>query len=815
MSNLPKLKWMVFIVNSSYTTSGIIQPDRNAHAGIRGVLPDIVIVALLMVLSCVFFWKVLIHPDHLVNFNDTVKQYYVWRHFAETQPGGIRPLWLPFINGGEPFVANPQNAQFYPIDKVLLNIFPTHLALGYGYVFHLFLAGFGMYFLVRHLTKHRSSAFVSASVFMFSGYIIAQTYAGHYTVISTVAWLPWIFLSGKLAVDRSSLFLALLASVPLGLQILAGLPQITYLTLVLLGMYAAFESVRKTCIEKQFRQAFGAGVLTVLIVVLGISLAAVQLLPTYELAQHSARSAGVTYGFATIYSLPFHGLTGILLPNLFGTPIDGSYLNTGPYWEFALYTGILPPLLIVMLVYMKKLDRTGVFFLGVAFLALILSLGNNTPLYWLMWKFVPGIDSFRVPARFLLLFTFSTAVLAGLGLAAIQSLISNRDKRQIHTLLKVFIVGTLILLAGILVAYVMRENLLEAGGAYLRRYYDLVGHAKFPYESAIQTLRATYASALVDIWKLLGLLFLAAIWMRWRVGQKEEAGTIFSIVTAIFIAGNLWIYYAGFVQTNNLEETYQETPYVTYLKNNAGIHRVYDKDFVLRHNQQMAHGIYTVAGYNALRLQNHWSVLKTLWSSPLSENEGALNILNVKYVVAKDPIEIGWLKKVYQENGTYIYENLGALPRAFIVQDAEVQQYSVLNTKEARMNVGRQASTNGVKIVTYAPNQISLAVEMEEPGILILSENYYPGWIAYVNGIEQPMFEAYGLLRGLRLEKGQHRIEFVFEPRSLALGISISGVSAVVLMMALGFTFFRNCERHPWKRALAGWKRFGQRVGNF
>jgi hypothetical protein len=152
-------------------------------------------------------------------------------------------------------------------------------------------------------------------------------------------------------------------------------------------------------------------VLLTVIVGGGLGLAAVQLLPLYELGRFSLRAHGVSYSFATQYSLPPANLATLLLPDLF---VDhGRYWGAWSRWETTIYAGIVP-LLLALVALLAVRNRSVLFFGLLAVLAGMLALGDQSP-FGLHRRLVelPGFMYLRAPGRFAFLFDTSIAVLAG------------------------------------------------------------------------------------------------------------------------------------------------------------------------------------------------------------------------------------------------------------------------------------------------------------------------------------------------------------------------------------------------------------------
>jgi len=336
--------------------------------------------------------------------------------------------------------------------------------VAYSIVIHIFLGGLFAYLYARlSLGLSPFGALVTAIVFAFSGFLGARV--EHLTHLNVYVWLPLLFLLFDLARPRSpslpgrglgggssflvgrglgggsSRFLLALAGLGLviALQFTAGHLQASYINLFALGLYALLGNLRlsraqKLAADRQIRcPTAGSGdpagaswdllrlaktlgrnlLIYVLSVSVGTALAAVQLLPSYELSRLSTRSGGLPYREAVSFSLRPHLILYSLLPT-FGEDLSQVFGGES-FSEYVGYVGVLALLLALVGVLGQWRRGRTLFFVFLGALGLFLALGLANPVYFVFYKLVPGFSLFRAPARWLYLYTTAVAVLAGLG----------------------------------------------------------------------------------------------------------------------------------------------------------------------------------------------------------------------------------------------------------------------------------------------------------------------------------------------------------------------------------------------------------------
>jgi len=387
---------------------------------------------------------------------DTIRTYFPLAvELSRALSQARLPLWTTGIYTGFPLLADGQIGALYPMNLLLYRLLPAHLALPYGMLLHLAWAACGMYALARAWRIGPAGALLAGLVFSFSGFFFTRLM--HTPIILTGAWLPWlIFLQDRFRQAQSErrsaaaiwFFLGVLA---LAAQFLSGFPQIAFLNslaFVVIGFCGRLfwnasnaESapvnsggVKALAGEIDFKiakppegstprgaapnlvarpylvaamEVLRAAGWAVLPVILGAGVAAIQLLPTGELASYSLRGSATSQSFVTSYSLPPAFLSQFVFPFAQGEPSEANN-------EYLAYFGFAPLALALLAPFLKR-DRRTIFLSLFALAALSLALGELNPAYALLYR-LPGFSLFRVPARYLYLFVFAAALLAAMSL---------------------------------------------------------------------------------------------------------------------------------------------------------------------------------------------------------------------------------------------------------------------------------------------------------------------------------------------------------------------------------------------------------------
>ncbi len=370
-------------------------------------------------------------------FRDAQITHWPWRRVAAASLASGR---APFVNegasGGQPLLANPNAVLLYPT-LLLEKIAPPASAFNLHYLLQVLWAFFGARLLARRLGQSEGAAFLSGAAFAFSGMMLS--YASAFANSSAAAaWLPWC---GAAALSlaradgwRDALRRAPALALALGLQLLAGEPAISLLTVLFCGaaglaVSVSFPGGRAGSAARFLAGAAAAGAGAA-------ALAAPLLLPLSQVLPLTYRGQHV-YSERAFGASPFAlwRATEWLFPGFSG---DAGALGVGAHWQYALHEGDLVyiwsvtfgvvPFLLFLLGALSRDSWRGAagWLMGGALLTLLFAFGSSLPFYRALGEF-EFLRRLRYPIKFYLLTTLCICLLAGF---AVDHLASRRFRRR-------------------------------------------------------------------------------------------------------------------------------------------------------------------------------------------------------------------------------------------------------------------------------------------------------------------------------------------------------------------------------------------------
>jgi len=746
----------------------------------RNWLPEAIVIIVLFLLPCLFFWQLLApNPADRATIpaGDFTEQYYPLHLFAAREwAEGRLPLWDPYIYAGQPALADIQSGALYPLNLLVILLlalagrgFPLW-ALEAQVILHFSLASVFTYLFVRRLSRSRFAAAVAALTFTYSGYLTSFP-VQQVTILQVAVWLPLILLLLDIAAeDKNSArgrfpalssrfwFYMTLAGLAFGCSILAGHPQTAMHVFYASIAYFAFKVWRGR------RLGGGRGLVGILVFVLvAFGLAAVQLFPTLEFIGLSPRAA-IDYETAS-WGFFWHEMTSFLFPGYFGGSPQ--------------YVGILPMILAAMAILFERRQDDKVFWIGLGLAAFLLSLGRHTFLYNVFYVLVPGFGRVRNQERIIFLFSFSLAILAGYG----ATLLVRPIPRGLRHSLQSF--------------YQTLKRLGLAGLALTAFFY--YGWLQSVQEEADPNFfAATLQHHVFNLLLFGGVLLLLAL----RLRRGASRRWLMALCIGIIVFNLFTINWQFNIQDATEEDHFPQMGTTDYFREEL----VTGEPFRVSTagllpgagNAGIIYELYDVAGNSPLHLAS------------LEKFEAQVNerrrwqLLNVAYVFDRRDLDSEDLEFTYVKRGVRTYRVRDAWPHAWAVHGAVVaagdeETWAILNAPDfdpARRVVlphepgialpGEDTTGSRVDIVEYTPTRLSLQADMVDNGLLVLSDVYYPGWQARVDGQSAPIYRADYLLRAVPVEAGQHRVEVYYDPLLFKVGLAITILTLLTSGVLLG-----------------------------
>jgi hypothetical protein len=733
------------------------------------------------------FGPMLVRGEALV-WGTPLLQFVPWRTFAiETLRQGHLPLWNPWLGMGAPLLANYQSALLYP-PNFLLAITGPAWGQGLLVMLHLIWAGAGMIVLTRRLGLGSLAQIVAALAYSLSGYVVAR--ASFLSINAATAWLPWVIagadrLAGEAArrAPRGRIAKAMVVlGLVLGLQWLSGHAQMAWYSAVLMALWIlwrAYGLAKWPGVGRAAMWTMGAGLLAA-------ALAAAQLIPTAEYLAVSSRQAGVDTGFALTYSFWPWRFLGLLMPGVFGNPAHGDYWGYGAYWEDAIYVGVLPFLLALVGAVRAMLGgerRSLTLFLACIGLgAGLLALGKNTPIFPFLFRYVPTFGLFQAPARWNLLLVFALALLAGLG-AEVWRSPSGRG------------------------LYWLRLGTVGAA---------VVGISSWALGPLIGGIQPTFlqAFALAGV----GLLASALLALfRPKQGGRAWASLVVALVLADLVYAGIGLNPSAPLSTFSGEGQLARSvskDHRLYMPSDLEYDLTFDRLFRLDTfhpgvdwsvardmglpNTPLLDGLSSVDNFDPLLSAGYTAWMERLEALPGPEQERLLRLMGVGYRAVPDPA---------QPSGTR-YEAVADASRLRIVPQAEWADApgealdrtfaddfdpdgSVVLVGVDRQEVTRVGGPGEATLVDQRdPNSVSVDVRAPAGGWLVLSDAWYPGWRATLDGLATRLYRADYLFRSVWVPPGNHTVTFEYRPVSFWAGAALS----LMAWLALGWMGWR------WRR---------------
>jgi hypothetical protein len=513
-----------------------------------------------------------------------------------------------------------------------------------------------------------------------------------------------------------------------------------------------------------------------------------------------------------------------------GHPADHNFL--GGQSQRTAYVGVLPLLLAGVAVSASRAREARFFkwLLG-GILGLLLAF-NVHPLHRLLARLLPAFDRLD-HARVLVLVAFALAALAAYGLDAVltakESAALGAAPRRLGLIAAI---GVVLLLGVTLLANFARRPMVALAMAYLGpRLQEAPAYYRQRLDLLFKLFTPVHLGVLVPL--LMAGAGLALV--RLVTVRRIPLCLFLSIIVGLTAADLLYfgLKYNTFVKP---ELIYPPTEATTFLQQDPELFRVTpisegltDTGYLLYRDPagrpsfpyralgpmppdtNMPYRLQVVGGYDSIRLASYEEYLQlvqprlslnqvilTRFDSPL------LDLANMKYVLSDQEIRSPKFELVF-DRGTKIYRNRAVLPRAFIVPGAQVlarrdlvqaalrsprfdpRKTVLLQEEPVKAPVG--GGQGAASVVSYQAEEVVIRASVSSGGgWLVLSDAFYPGWQATVEGRPVKIYRADYAFRAVPLSEGTHEVRFVYNPFTYRLGRSISLGALLLIGILLGYS---------------------------
>lgn len=679
---------------------------------------------------------------------DPVRQQIPWRKISiASWKNGHIPAWNPYTFMGVPLDANIQAAPFYPLNIIFMVLnFPVAWTL--LIVLQPFLAGVFMYMYLKRQGLADMSAGIGSIAWSFSGFSVSWMTWG--TIMHAALWLPLMLISIDELTDSHKkipeyIRWSVVLVIGMVMTILGGHIQVAAYIIFLSIMYFAYKAGKPT-LWISIGCAISAGLAA-------LALTAVQWIPLIRFIAESGRAGSFEAWKHAGWFLPLPHIAQFFVPDFFGNPATLNYWGEWNYGEFIGYIGVLPIVFAGSVLFMGGMPR---FFAVSAAIALGLMMSN--PISRLPFLLHVPVLSVLQPTRLMVIVDFSLAVLAAIGYD--RSLKGGKISLKMSAC--IFSLGIIGLWAYVLFARFFVHDL------------QLLEHIAVAKRNLIMpTFLIGVCAAWVFIYPYI---------------KKRSVKTAAAIVVFVVILFDLYRFGWKYTPFTPSEFFFPRTKVITFLEQQPKPFRIMSlDDRILPPNASSYYGIESVEGYDPITPLQYDRFLSASergnadMGIPSGFNRiyTAHNIdsillpyFNVKYVLSLTDVKRPFLKEVFREGETRVYEYTKQLPRVYF-PDTTVRVNTVNDELSSLFSVSGSVGTVGsfvhiiniprtgdeiAEVTEYLPDQIRVHAQTSSERLLIVLNQYDRRWKVTVDGKPGTVIRTNYLFMGVAVPAGSHDI---------------------------------------------------------
>jgi len=689
-------------------------------------------------------------------YGDYLQQFYPWsKAYSEAIKNFAFPFWTKYVNSGFPLMAEGQLGGFYPLNILMFFLLPFSVAYNYSIILHFILAGIFTYIYARRIGVDGWGASLSALIFCFGSSFAGCPY------LRTLVWFPLGLFIIEKYFDAKKFRFCLYLGIIIGLQLLAGFVQMAAYSVLFYLVYFLYGlKIRKTVKISDFVK-IGAALFIAFILFFP------QLILSFTMANLSAR-AQASSGFALWGSfIPFN-IISLCFPKI---------IIYGPQLYIGVFTLVF--LIYAILAYKKEIKIKPI--LVIFLVSFFLALGAYNPLYVLFIK-VTRLYSFRNPSKFIVFSGFALSILSGWGFTHFFKADDMKKRFKALRATALFIAINIFAFVSISVISLMfKGQILEIGRWYVTNYVFGKDYHRHYMQTYLSKVDAFYAqiinsTSISNLFMLISLLLcIAAIIVILRFTKHKNVNKIYKFFFLAVIFSDLFVFsfYGADFGKNIKPFSYINPTHSTILqilKSDKENFRVLP--FALasenipwwaKPSANILVKIDSIASYSPLAQKVYRDELFSLEAvdnslgllypetKALKDNYGLLRLLNVKYIISSEELNFDFLEKIIFEDKIWLYKIKDYFPRVFFSQN--ISDASIKILKETNLN-----------ILDYKDGFLRVKLSADREGFLVFSENNYPGWVAYVDGMPSLILKVKNLIQAVKLYPGEHEVVFKYSP---------------------------------------------------
>ena len=765
---------------------------------------------LLTIVPAVFLYRMIIFGE-IVTTNDELARHPIneWRdsYISENED---MPQWYPNLFSGMPSYGGYIYMTGDPT-KIFRNTILFNPGLKIW--FFLSLAGYGTFFILRILGSSLTAGVLGGLMTGLTPYGFGLVNAGHLNKIFAMAYVPWVLAAILYFMKNRSLKSICMLSLVTALQLWANHPQIVYYTWMIVGFYYVW-NIGSLYKQKSFSLQSHMFELGGILVALFVALLMVSdpYREVYTFQKHSNRgaksvldkteetSSGTDWKYATQWSFHPKEVISFIYPYFYGLQNfptrdlkSAAYWGHMPFTQSTHYLGLVAIILAILGALLKKPDRIDLFFWVTTILILVTGFGSHFPiLFKPFFELFPFFSKFRIPSMIYALLAITIPILAARGY---DTFIKQDNEKHIFGKALYFIGG---IAASSFLLLILADFSIDFTSPKDGRYNpSIIGQ--------LTSLRLDLFNKGVFLAISISLCLMTLFW---AVRNNKISKTLFGYAIIGLTIIDLGVLNSEFIDVKpkkNMDRLFKKTDIINYLVTENTHFRVYPAD-ELTSNKYSYWNIESIGGYRPIKLRSY----QDLMDAGGFNRPHILDMLNVKYILTRKKINNPNFIPVNDLKG--IYENKKVLPKAWIVgnlKNVYSQRESLMETLMTGFNPSNSAVVidyNGkdipenvvgkANVKTKEENKIEIDCQSETGGLLVLSEIYYkPGWKAFVNGKETPIFQTNHILRSVRIPSGSSEVIFEYDKSDWEKTRLLSRISFLSIILLLGFFIWKERDK--------------------